>query len=125
MPRNYPAFVYYSSFNIHHSSLFLVRVMGLEPIHLSTHAPQTCLSANSSTPAHNVCHYSKSSPILQALLRDFFRKINIYFPNSTVNGNFICSCNITIKLIPYFFLIEFHISQTCFNLHIIFINIAY
>ena len=27
----------------------LVRVMGLEPIRLSTHAPQTCLSAYSST----------------------------------------------------------------------------
>ncbi len=27
----------------------MVRVMGLEPIRLSTHAPQTCLSAYSST----------------------------------------------------------------------------
>lgn len=30
-------------------SLLMVRVMGLEPIRPSTHAPQTCLSAYSST----------------------------------------------------------------------------
>ena len=37
---------------------FLVRVMGLEPIRLSTHAPQTCLSAYSSTLAKylNIIH---------------------------------------------------------------------
>ena len=34
-----------------HFVLFLVRIMGLEPIRRLTHAPQTCLSAYSSTSA--------------------------------------------------------------------------
>ena len=39
----------------------MVRVMGLEPIRLSTHAPQTCLSAYSSTLAKyfNIIHLIK------------------------------------------------------------------
>ena len=32
--------------------LFMVRVTGLEPVRRETHAPQTCLSANSSTLAY-------------------------------------------------------------------------
>ena len=36
----------------------LVRVMGLEPIRLSTHAPQTCLSAYSSTLANHNKYYT-------------------------------------------------------------------
>ena len=35
----------------------LVRVMGLEPIRYSTHAPQTCLSASSSTLAYQAVTY--------------------------------------------------------------------
>ena len=45
----------------YHNSL--VRQMGLEPIRHTTHAPQTCLSANSSTAA-----YSAESFLTQRLL---------------------------------------------------------
>ena len=34
---------------------FMVRVTGLEPVRRETHAPQTCLSAYSSTLANIVC----------------------------------------------------------------------
>ena len=36
---------------------FLVRVTGLEPVRRATHAPQTCLSASSSTLAYNADYY--------------------------------------------------------------------
>ena len=45
--------------NKNHRSLggFLVRETGLEPVRLATHAPQTCLSASSSTLAYPTCAF--------------------------------------------------------------------
>ena len=49
-------------------SFFLVRETGLEPVRRETHAPQTCLSASSSTRARlNVCYYITLSAACQLL----------------------------------------------------------
>ena len=45
----------------------LVRGRGLEPPRHLTHAPQTCLSADSSTLAYNAFHYSIPLPLCQSL----------------------------------------------------------
>ena len=57
----------------YHNSL--VRQMGLEPIRHTTHAPQTCLSANSSTTAYSLrapavqrVYYTKPGRICQPFL---------------------------------------------------------
>jgi len=58
----------------------LVRVMGLEPIRLSTHAPQTCLSAYSSTLAFAVssdCFNIIADNL--PLVNPFFKKISKKF----------------------------------------------
>ena len=55
----------------------LVRVMGLEPIRLSTHAPQTCLSAYSSTLAFRDCFNIISD--IEALVKLFLKKISDFF----------------------------------------------
>lgn len=52
----------------------LVRLMGLEPIRLLTHAPQTCLSAYSSTLAFNVPNYTTIKKKCQALFCLFRKK---------------------------------------------------
>ena len=53
----------------------LVRLMGLEPIRLLTHAPQTCLSAYSSTTAYLIISAAFTKPL------------NIYYINSSL---FLC-----------------------------------
>ena len=55
--------------------LKLVRLMGLEPIRLLTHAPQTCLSAYSSTTAYLIISAAFTKPL------------NIYYINSSL---FLC-----------------------------------
>ena len=43
---------------LNHAVYYLVRAMGLEPTRHKTHAPQTCLSADSSTLAFSKQYYS-------------------------------------------------------------------
>ena len=62
----------------------LVRSMGLEPIRLLTHAPQTCLSAYSSTTANNNNYNTLPSSFCQSL----FGKIYIHFCRSFSGGYF-------------------------------------
>ena len=72
----------------------LVRSMGLEPIRLLTHAPQTCLSAYSSTTANNNSYNTLPSSFCQSL----FGKIYINFCRSFSGGYFrrttepLCRC---------------------------------
>ena len=72
----------------------LVRSMGLEPIRLLTHAPQTCLSAYSSTTANNNNYNTLPSSFCQSL----FGKIYIHFCRSFSGGYFrrttepLCRC---------------------------------
>ena len=52
----------------------LVRVMGLEPIRLSTHAPQTCLSAYSSTLASQFRDCFNIISEMEEVVKLFFKK---------------------------------------------------
>lgn len=72
---------FYSGFFYSTFSMNMVRVMGLEPIRLSTHAPQTCLSAYSSTLANELldrrlAYYS----IQREKVKGFFRPKSHFFP---------------------------------------------
>ena len=49
----------------------MVRSRGLEPPHLSVHAPQACASANSATTAYQLRNYSKPA-VLTSPLNYFF-----------------------------------------------------
>ena len=59
----------------------MVRVMGLEPIRLSTHAPQTCLSAYSSTLAFLLSQvlFRRGSPDCFNIISGFLRFVNRFF----------------------------------------------
>ena len=50
----------------------LVRETGLEPVRRNTHAPQTCASADSATPA-NVLYYTIFLSVCQGVLKKFFK----------------------------------------------------
>ena len=62
------------------SSFLLVRETGIEPVRFSPHAPQTCASASSATPAcrrdcDNVIHYTLFSQFVKPFFKfscDFF-----------------------------------------------------
>ena len=64
----------------------LVRIMGLEPIRRLTHAPQTCLSAYSSTLANINC-FSQRHIIITKTLLLVNKKINLFLKNYLC-GNF-------------------------------------
>lgn len=57
----------------------MVRVMGLEPIRLSTHAPQTCLSAYSSTLALQFRDCFNIISEMKKLVKLFLKKIPGFF----------------------------------------------
>ena len=52
---------------------FLVRVTGLEPVRRATHAPQTCLSASSSTLAFATLIYYHKAFYLSTVNFTFFK----------------------------------------------------
>ena len=90
--------------------MVLVRVMGLEPIRRLTHAPQTCLSAYSSTLAYRCrflrqrYYYSRSHPKCQVFFlifsknfsKRFFSHFYGDFPSSVVGDGVLdvprCFC---------------------------------
>ena len=58
--------------------LFMVRVTGLEPVRRETHAPQTCLSAYSSTAAKNELIIPIPAYFVNSFFLDFFQQVKNY-----------------------------------------------
>ena len=62
------------------SSFLLVRETGIEPVRFSPHAPQTCASASSATPAcrrdcDNIVYYT----LFWGFVKPFFEKLSCFF----------------------------------------------
>ena len=62
------------------SSFLLVRETGIEPVRFSPHAPQTCASASSATPAcrrdcNNIVHYT----LFLKFVKSFLKKYRNFF----------------------------------------------
>ena len=57
----------------HNFRSYMVRVAGVEPVHLSAQDPKSCVSANSTIPAY-CCYYNKKYFYLQDVFLDI-RKI--------------------------------------------------
>ena len=65
----------------------MVRSMGLEPIRLLTHAPQTCLSAYSSTTASNSNIIALTDTIVNSIFHIFKNKKTSVISKISKNKN--------------------------------------